>query len=75
MAIVAIDIDGVELMLQGVPIMREPDGTGVVRAPVWRHPKNGKWIPGIILPDELWQAIGAEVLGRVVYNLLCNVLR
>jgi len=65
LAIIAIDIEGVELVLQGVQIMREPNGGWMVRAPVWRHPKNGKWVPSIILPDELWQAIGAELLAKV----------
>lgn len=65
LAIVAVDIEGVELVLQGVQVMREPDGGWRVRAPVWRHPGSGKWVPAVVLPDELRDAIGAEVMARV----------
>ena len=65
LAIVAIEIEGIEILLQGVQVLRVPGGGAEVRTPVWRHPASGKWIPGIILPDELWQAIGAEVLARI----------
>lgn len=65
LATVAIDIEGVELVLQGIQIMREPDGTWTVRAPRWRHPGSGKWVPAVVLPDELQDAIGVEVLGRI----------
>lgn len=65
LAVVAVDIDGVELVLQGVQVMREPDGGWRVRPPVWRHPGSGAWVPAVVLPDELRDAIGAEVLARI----------
>lgn len=64
LAIVALDVDGVELVMQGVQVLRAAGGGLEVRAPMWRHP-TGRWIPAVVLPDELRDAIGAEVLARI----------
>lgn len=61
LANVLVDVAGVELTLQGVQVVREADGV-VVRAPAFRHPRDGRWLPAVLLPPELRDAIGAEVL-------------
>ena len=62
LAVVSLDIAGVELTLSGVQIMRGTNGTLECRAPVWRHPRSGEWLPGVLLPPELASALAAEVL-------------
>ena len=62
LAIVALDVAGVELVLQGVQVVRGVDGVLTVRPPVWRHPASGRWLPAMVLPPELQAAIGVEVL-------------
>ena len=32
-----------------------------VRSPVWRHPRTGAWLPGVLLPPELADALAREV--------------
>lgn len=68
LAIVDIDIAGVELTLQGVQIVREAGGLSI-RSPVFRHPRSGRWLPGVLLPPELAEAIRAEVGPRFVETL------
>ncbi len=65
LAIVVIDIEGVEFVLQGVQILRGVGGGWVVRGPVWRHPGSSKWVPAVVLPDELRNAIATEVMARI----------
>lgn len=60
LAIVDIDIAGIALTLQGVQIVQEPAGLSI-RSPVFRHPRSGRWLPGVLLPPELAEAIRAEV--------------
>jgi hypothetical protein len=62
LAIVDVEIAGVGLRLQGVQILRGADGGLECRAPVWRHPSSGRWLPGLILPPELSTALAADVL-------------
>lgn len=62
LATVAFDVAGLELVLQGIRIMRDVEGALTVHAPVWRHPDSGKWVPGVLLPPELSRAIGDELL-------------
>ncbi len=62
LAIVEVDVAGVVMTLQGVQVVRMPDGGLECRSPVWRHPSRGTWLPGIILPPELAEAMAAEVL-------------
>lgn len=61
LAIVRLELDGVELTLQGVQVVRIPAGLSV-QAPRFRHPRDGRWLPCLVLPDELREAIGAQVL-------------
>jgi hexokinase len=65
LAALEIDFDGVTLRLQGVQVVR--DGKGITtQAPHFRDPKNGVWVPAVILPDELRAAIAREVQSMVL---------
>jgi hypothetical protein len=57
-----VEIGGIVVALQGIQIRRLSDGGLVVAAPLWRHPRSGKWMPGVILPDELSEALADEVI-------------
>jgi hypothetical protein len=59
---VDLDIAGIAIRLQGVQVLRRADGALECRAPTFRHPRDGRWLPGLILPAELTSAIAAEVL-------------
>jgi hypothetical protein len=58
---VELVIEGVELKLQGIGVVRERDGSLTCEAPRFRHP-DGRWLPGVVLPKELTTAIATEVL-------------
>lgn len=62
LAIVDLDVAGVVFTLQGVQVTRAPDGGLACKSPVWRHPAAGTWLPGVLLPPELAEAMAAEVL-------------
>lgn len=61
LAIVELDVAGVVMTLQGVQVVQTAAGIAV-RSAVFRHPKSGKWLPGVLLPPELASAIAAEVV-------------
>ena len=56
-----IEIEGVVFLLQGVRVLREPDGRLECQEPRFRHPRGG-WVPALVLPPELSDAIAATVL-------------
>lgn len=60
MAGVTLEIAGVEMLMQGVQVVRGRDGL-VVRMPQFRD-TDGQWAPAIVLPPELRDAITAAVL-------------
>jgi hypothetical protein len=62
LAIVALDVAGASLVLQGVRIERDRGGGLTCAAPTWRHPKDGRSLPCLLLPPELTDAIAAAVL-------------
>lgn len=62
LAAVNLEVSGVEVALQGVQIARNTSGGLDVKAPRWRHPRTGQWVPCLLLPPELTAALGAEVL-------------
>jgi hypothetical protein len=64
LASVAIDFDGVEILLHGVQVLRLPTGRLQCRAPNYRT-TTGTWAPAVTLPDEVEMAIGHEVLALV----------
>ena len=61
LASIAIDLDGIELTMSGIQVVRTPAGKLQCKAPHHRLP-TGQWVPSIVLPDELERAIGREVL-------------
>lgn len=61
LATVAVDLDGIELALHGVQIVRLPTGRLRCQAPQFRN-HSGAWLPAVTLPPELELAIGREVL-------------
>ncbi len=61
LADVRIEIEGVVLLLQGVRVLREPDGRLACQEPRFRHP-DGRWVQVAVLPPELSDAIAAAVL-------------
>lgn len=61
LAIVDVELAGVALTLQGVQVVRGVRGVEV-RSPVFRHPATGRWLPGVLLPPELAEAMAAEVV-------------
>ena len=65
LAIVEVEIAGVILTLQGVQVVRAADGSLEARAPQFRA-SSGEWRSAILLPPEMRDALGAEVLA--VFN-------
>ncbi len=61
LAIVELALDGVPIVLQGVRIVRRPDGLAVVEPPCYRH-TDGGLVPAVVLPEELEDAIARLVL-------------
>jgi hypothetical protein len=47
------------LRLQSVQVIRQGKRI-TTQAPRFRDPKNGVWVPAVILPDELQAAIARE---------------
>lgn len=62
LAIIEIEIAGVSLTLQGVQVRRNAAGGLSVVAPQFRHPRTGRWVPGVLLPEELASAMAGEVM-------------
>lgn len=64
LAIVELDVAGVVLTLQGVQVLRLPGGSVVCRSPQFRR-SNGAWASAAVLPPELAEALGTEVLAHL----------
>lgn len=62
LAVVELEVAGAVLTLQGVQVVREGDGSLTCKAPTFRHPRTGQWLPAVVLPPELRDAIGREVV-------------
>lgn len=63
MAGVSVEIAAVELLLQGVQVVRGRDGLEC-RMPQFRD-TDGQWAPAIVMPAELRDAIADAVLAVV----------
>jgi hypothetical protein len=62
--IVEMVVDGVPAdHLQGVKLTRQPNGGLECEEPCFRHP-DGRWLPGVCLPEELAKAIGDAVFAE-----------
>lgn len=64
LAIVELDIAGVVLTLQGVQVFRLRDGSLTCRSPQFRR-SNGMWTSAAVLPPDLAEALGVEVLAHL----------
>ena len=64
LATVVVTVNDVEMAIQGVRVMRQPTGMLAVEAPRFRRP-GGEWVPAVMLPPELKQAIADEILDQV----------
>jgi hypothetical protein len=64
LAIVEIEVGGIPITLQGCRICRKPGGGLEVTAPYFRAP-NAVWRSCIVLPPELADALGAEIMAAV----------
>lgn len=64
-ACVRVDIEGVEVLLQGITMRRKGTGKAKVTPPQFRDPRTGTWCHATVLPDELWSAIALEVAERI----------
>src|SRR5215213_8428281 len=54
-------VEGVTITVQGIRVVHDDAGALVVQPPRFRHP-DGRWLPAVVLPQELEEAIAAEVL-------------
>ncbi|PPQ40458.1 stage V sporulation protein G [Rhodoblastus acidophilus] len=61
LAVVEVEIDGIPTLMQGFKIMRLPYGGLSCELPCFRHP-DGRWLPAVVLTEELTKAIADEVL-------------
>jgi stage V sporulation protein G len=60
LASVEIELDGVILIMQGVRVVRMGDGI-LTEPPKFRDPRTGDWLPALIVPAELGEAIAREL--------------
>ena len=60
LAKVELELDGVVLIMQGVRVMRQRDLI-TMQAPRFRDPRTGNWVPALIVPAELGEAIAREI--------------
>jgi hypothetical protein len=60
LAAIEIELDGVALTVRGIRVLRQKDRI-TTEAPRYRDPRTGRWLPALILPDELGRAIAREV--------------
>jgi hypothetical protein len=65
LANVRIEIAGVSLVLQGCQVVRVGDGSLACKAPTFRHPRTGTWLPAVMLPPELSAALAREVITAI----------
>jgi stage V sporulation protein G len=60
LARVEIELDGVILIMQGVRVVRMGNGI-LTEPPKFRDPRTGDWLPALIVPAELGEAIAREL--------------
>jgi stage V sporulation protein G len=61
LANVELEVAGVVIVVQGVAVTKQ----GRVRAPLFRHPRTGQWLPAVRLPASLSSAVATEALAAV----------
>jgi hypothetical protein len=67
LAAVEIEIAGVPIRLQGVKIVRRPDGRLNCEPPSYRAP-DGRWLPAAVLPADLGEGLAAEVFAAITLD-------
>jgi stage V sporulation protein G len=65
LARVELELDGVILIMQGIRVVRMREGI-LTEPPKFRDPRTGDWIPALIVPAELGEAIARE-LNQVLF--------
>ncbi len=60
LASAVIELDGVELTVQGFQVRRERPDLVSIDVPHYRG-DDGRWYPAVLLPDEMREAIAAEI--------------
>lgn len=60
LASVELELEGVVLTMQGIRVMRQ-GRRFTTEAPRYRNPSTGTWLPAVIVPRELGQAIAGEL--------------
>jgi hypothetical protein len=60
LAKVELELDGVILIMQGVRVVRMGNGI-LTEPPKFRDPRTGDWLPALIVPAELGEAIAREL--------------
>jgi stage V sporulation protein G len=60
LAKVELELDGVVLVMQGVRVLRQRDHV-TMQPPRFRDPRTGDWLPAVIVPAELGEAIAREL--------------
>jgi hypothetical protein len=65
LAIVTLEVAGVEITLQGVQVRRRVDGGLKCPPPTFRHPRTGLSVPCMVLPPALARALADDVLAAV----------
>jgi hypothetical protein len=60
LARVELELDGVILIMQGVRVVRMGNGI-LTEPPKFRDPRTGDWLPALIVPAELGEAIAREL--------------
>jgi hypothetical protein len=63
-ATVEVSIGGVCLAFRGVQV-RQKGRQYLVQAPMFRHPRSGTWLPCLIAPEELTDALGKLVVAEM----------
>jgi hypothetical protein len=65
-ALVAVEIEiaGIPIRLQGVKVVRRPDGRFNCEPPCYRGP-DGRWLPAAVLPPDLGEGLAAEVFAAL----------
>jgi hypothetical protein len=67
LAAVEIEIAGIPIRLQGVKIVRRPDGRLNCEPPCYRGP-DGRWLPAAVLPPDLGEGLAAEVFAAITLD-------
>ena len=61
LAIVELTLHGIAMTLQGIQVRRAGGNRLTVTLPAFKHPRDGMMRTAIILPPELFEAIGPSV--------------